>query len=118
MPLRLRVIPSAGLKPGDRRSPTTERLVEFADDVEEIRIGRRADVELSLPFMALSGLHARLRRKRAGDGGRSDAWMIEDLDSKNGTFVNGIRLHQGEQRLMLAGIEVDLAHVRLFFDGP
>ena len=44
--------------------------------------------------------------------------MIEDLDSKNGTFVNGIRLHQGEQRLMLAGIEVDLAHVRLVFDGP
>jgi pSer/pThr/pTyr-binding forkhead associated (FHA) protein len=43
--------------------------------------------------------------------------MIEDLDSKNGTFVNGIRLHQGEQRLMLAGIEVDLAHVRLVFDG-
>jgi pSer/pThr/pTyr-binding forkhead associated (FHA) protein len=117
MPLRLRVIPPAGLKPGDRRSPSTERLVEFADDVEEIRIGRRADVELSLPFLALSGLHARLRRKRAGDGGRSDAWMIEDLDSKNGTFVNGIRLHQGEQRLMLAGIEVDLAHVRLVFDG-
>ena len=43
--------------------------------------------------------------------------MIEDLDSKNGTFVNGIRLHQGEQRLMLAGDEVDLAHVRLVFDG-
>ena len=38
MPLRLRVIPPAGLKPGDRRSPTTERLVEFPDDVEEITL--------------------------------------------------------------------------------
>jgi len=118
MPLRLRIIPPTGAKmTGDRRNPTTERLVEIPDDVDQIRIGRRADADLSLPFAALSGLHARLVRKRGGDG-RGDTWLLEDLDSKNGTFVGGVRLKAGEQRLMMPGAEVELAHVKLAFDGP
>ena len=43
--------------------------------------------------------------------------MLEDLDSKNGTFVGKHRLKPGEQRLMLAGTEIDLAQVRVVFDG-
>ncbi len=119
MPLRLRVIPSNGLEsgPGQGQGPTTERIVEFADDVDEIRIGRRADVDLSLPFAALSGVHARLLRKRTSTGERSTSWFLEDLDSKNGTYVGKNRLRPGEQRLILAGDEVDLAHVRVVFDG-
>jgi pSer/pThr/pTyr-binding forkhead associated (FHA) protein len=117
MPLRLRVIPSNGLEAGDRLGPTTERIVEFADDVDEIRIGRRADVDLSLPFAALSGVHARLLRKRTSTGERSTSWFLEDLDSKNGTYVGKNRLRPGEQRLILTGDEVDLAHVRVVFDG-
>lgn len=87
MPLRVRVIPSAGLDPGDQQGPTTERIVEFADDVDEIRIGRHPDVELSLPFKALSGMHARLVRKKTSTGERGSTWVLEDLDSKNGTFI-------------------------------
>jgi pSer/pThr/pTyr-binding forkhead associated (FHA) protein len=117
MPLRLRVIPSNGLEADDRRGPTTERTVEFADDVDEIRIGRRADVDLSLPFAALSGVHARLLRKRTTTGELSTSWFLEDLESKNGTYVGKNRLRPGEQRLILTGDEVDLAHVRLVFDG-
>ena len=117
MPLRLRVIPSAGLAAGDQPGPTTERIVEFDDDVDEIRIGRRTDIELSLPFKALSGLHARLLRKKTATGERGNTWVIEDLDSKNGTFIGKDRVSPGRQRLMLAGDEVDLAHVRLVFDG-
>jgi pSer/pThr/pTyr-binding forkhead associated (FHA) protein len=117
MPLRLRVLPRADQKAGEAENPTTERIVEFEDGLDEIRIGRRSDLELSLPFKALSGLHARLLRKRTSSGERGTAWLIEDLDSKNGTYVGKNRLRSGEQRLMFAGDKVDLGPVKLLFDG-
>lgn len=117
MPLRLRVIPSAHDTPGEGPGPTTERIVEFPDDASEIRIGRGSDLDLSLPFKSLSSLHARLVRKKAAAGGGHDTWVLEDLESKNGTYVGKHRLKPGEQRLMLAGTEIDLAQVRVVFDG-
>jgi pSer/pThr/pTyr-binding forkhead associated (FHA) protein len=117
MPLRLRVIPKTDHKSGDGQGPTTERIVEFQDGVDEIRIGRRADVELSLPFKALSSLHARIVHKRGGNAGGGNVWLIEDLDSKNGTFVGKTRLKAGEQRLLFAGDTLDLGQVQLMFDG-
>jgi len=125
MPLRLRVIPRTDQKAGAHEAgahepgegPTTERIVEFPDDISEVRIGRRADLELSLPFRALSGLHARLVHKRAGNAGRGNAWLLEDLESKNGTFVGKSRLRAGEQRLLFAGDVLDLGQVQVVFDG-
>jgi len=121
MPLRLRVLPRADRKADEGSDPAkeraSERIVEFEDDLDEIRIGRRADVELSLPFKALSGLHARLLRKRTTSGGRGSSWFIEDLESKNGTYVGKHRLRQGEQRLMFAGDILDLGPVKVMFDG-
>lgn len=101
MPLRLRMLPAPG---------QTERAIEFADGSNEIRIGRRPDVELPLPFPALSGLHARLTR---GSGG----WRIEDLGSTNGTRIDGERLPPGEPRPVGPGAEVVLGEVTLIFDG-
>ena len=116
MPLRLRVIPSAKDAAGEGPGPTTERIVEFPDDISEIRVGRQADLDLSLPFKSLSAVHARFVRNKAATGGNA-TWVLEDLDSKNGTYVGNHRLKPGEQRLMLAGTEIDLAQVRLVFDG-
>ena len=125
MPVRLRVIPSSERVAGGERSPAAERTIEFADDVAEIRIGRRPDLELPLPFKALSALHARLVRKRKsrygnGDGADRpvDTWVIEDLGSKNGTFIDDDRLERGTQRPVTAGTHIALAHVNLVFDGP
>lgn len=115
MPLRLRVIPR--IDPAPAESPATERIVEFPDEVEEVRIGRRSDLELSLPFKALSSVHARLVHKRAGNAGRGNAWLLEDLESKNGTFVGKNRLRPGEQRLLFAGDVLDLGQVKVVFDG-
>jgi pSer/pThr/pTyr-binding forkhead associated (FHA) protein len=117
MPLRLRVIPRAEQKAGEGEPAPTERIVEFEDNVDEIRIGRRLDLELTLPFKALSGLHARLRRQGSSGGERSHTWVIEDLESKNGTFVGKSRIKPGEHRLLFAGDRVDLGPVKVMFDG-
>jgi len=101
MPLRLRMIPAPG---------QTERAIELADGTSEIRIGRRPDVELPLPFPSLSGLHARLTRS-------NDGWQIEDLGSTNGTRVDGVRLPPGEPRPIATGAQIALGEVTLIFDG-
>src|SRR5687768_12696750 len=113
MPLRLRVIPSGRAKGRARKPVPGERAIEFADGVGQIRIGRRADLELSLPFSPLSGVHARL--VRAGD--KQDHWLLEDLGSTNGTFVGGERLKPGVKRALTAGTQIALAQVKLIFDG-
>ena len=68
MPLRLRLLPSpaAPSGTGGGRGPTESRSIELPDDTAEIRIGRRPDLELPLPYPALSALHARLFRTDAG----------------------------------------------------
>jgi pSer/pThr/pTyr-binding forkhead associated (FHA) protein len=50
-------------------------------------IGRHSDVELRLAFPDVSRRHCRLE---FDDG----VWHIHDLDSLNGLFVNGERMHE------------------------
>ena len=117
MPLRLRLLPArtAGASAGlpHVAGPTEERAIELADDtseLREIRIGRRPDLELPLPYPALSGLHARLIRI---DG----RWQIEDLGSTNGTRVDGERLAPRQPRPIQPGAQIKLGQITLVFDG-
>lgn len=57
----------------------------------EYVIGRRSDCQIFVPDMRVSRQHARLWRE--GEG-----WMLEDLGSNNGTYVNGSRV-QGNSPL-------------------
>jgi len=108
----LRVIPPSSRQTGE----PAERAIDFDDGVGQIRIGRRADLELSLPFAPLSGVHARL--VRASDGAdKTDRWLLEDLGSTNGTFVAGERLKPGVKRLVTAGMQIKLAEIDLIFEG-
>ena len=115
MPLRLRLLsarsPGAGAGPAHDAGPTEERAIELADDTNEVRIGRRPDLELPLPYAALSGLHARLVRV---DDGR---WQIEDLGSTNGTRVDGERLAPRQPRPIAPGAQIKLGQITLAFDG-
>lgn len=54
--------------------------------VDDFRIGRSADCALILDDDYVSGDHASLARRPNGD------WVLTDLGSTNGTFVNEVRV--------------------------
>ncbi len=111
MPLRLRLLASAaGLGPV-AVGPTQERAIELPDDTREIRIGRRTDIEVPLPYPSLSGLHARLVRNGAG-------WQLEDLGSTNGTRLDGEPLAPHSPRAVRPGAQIAVGPIALVFDGP
>ena len=60
--------------------PIAGRRFKLADGAYVI--GRRSDCQIFVPDMRVSRQHARLSRE--GDG-----WVLEDLGSNNGTFLNG-----------------------------
>ncbi len=79
-------------------------------DGERLTIGRSAaDIPLQDP--TVSGLHAVVERVTGG-------WIIQDLGSRNGTFVNGLRL-MGPQA-MRSGDDLRLGSSRITFTsgGP
>ena len=52
----------------------------------EYRIGRQRDNEIQLGDLGVSGHHARIYRG-------PDAYVVEDLKSRNGTWLNGVRVY-------------------------
>lgn len=134
-PLSLNVQPSSGLGPGEIQviardslkgvTPTMGLLLPaapgeapprnaflivdgthvFALDAPVVNIGRRPDNQLVIDDSRISRLHAQLRLVR----GR---FVIFDLESTGGTFVNGRRIHQQE---LSAGDVISLAGVPLIF---
>ncbi|MGH3260970.1 MAG: FHA domain-containing protein, partial [Trebonia sp.] len=74
------------------RSPTTGMAtapgrrqpfhVQFPRGGDQFGIGRDATCDLAIPDMTVSRLHARLERT-------DDGWLLSDLESRNGTRVNG-----------------------------
>ncbi len=62
----------------------------FPLEKDEVVIGSAPDSDIAIDSLAVHEKHARLSRS-GGD------WLLEDLDSPGGTFVNGQRI--GEQAL-------------------
>ena len=79
----------------------------IALDATRVTIGRAAtnEVDLSADTKA-SRLHAALERLPAG-------WCIRDLSSRNGTFVNGVRVDR--DRPLHPGDEIQVGNTRLVF---
>jgi hypothetical protein len=68
-------------------------------------VGRNPDSDLQLPVGTVSRRHAEVERVE-------DGWMVRDLHSENGTWVNGERIWE---RRIVDGDEVQFGTVRLLF---
>lgn len=88
----------------------TGRLGSGAEMVSKLvdpipfRVGRRSEATLTIPRATVSGIHAELFTQ-------SDRLYVRDLNSTNGTFINGHRLEQSSQ--LQAGDVLQLADVAL-----
>src|SRR5512146_426033 len=67
--------------------PLNGTTIELA--ATEVCIGREAGTQVCLPSAWVSRRHCALRRQ-------GDSVVIQDLDSRNGTFVNGIPITRQE----------------------
>ena len=78
----------------------------------EYRIGRQRDNELQLGDLGISGHHARIYRG-------PDAYVVEDLKSRNGTWLNGVRVYHSSLKdgdTIRFG-ETELKYAVLFANG-
>lgn len=74
-----------------------------------ICIGRfpQRDKGIPLTHQTISKLHARIREK--------EGFELQDMNSKNGTFINGIRLKSGECRKLSDGDKIDFGEMEFRF---
>ncbi|MEK0373003.1 FHA domain-containing protein FhaB/FipA [Corynebacterium mastitidis] len=105
-----------GAAPAPRKSAPINRItivegplqgshMEIAS-VGEVVLGRSPDCDFVLGDDFASARHARLFR-------RGSDWFVEDLDSRNGTFVAGTRIDQPERVDTGTSIRVGRTTVRL-----
>jgi pSer/pThr/pTyr-binding forkhead associated (FHA) protein len=102
----------AGRKPGQGATADADacRVVDVPLGTGEISIGRKAGSAIELPLAAVSASHARLFR----DG---SSYRVEDLGSANGTLLGSRRLLPRVPVPIAVGETLDVAGVRLRFDG-
>ncbi len=86
--------------------PALEIEVRLPRDCGAVTVGRSRDCDVVVGEETVSRVHAELRH---GDG---DEWTVRDLDSLNGTWLNGARVHEarlaGGDILRLGGLRMEL----------
>ncbi len=105
---------AAPAAPLSREKPTRMTIVDgplkgsYMDisSAEDVVIGRQQDCDFVLGDDYSSSRHARLFR-------RGSEWFIEDLESRNGTFLSGYRIDQPERVRAGADIRMGRTTVRL-----
>ena len=89
-------------RPAPRES--THRLLS-----EEGTIGKkRGETDLVLNDQSISRLHARIIKE-------TDGYYLEDMNSTNGTFKNGLQLQPYERRKLEEGDEITLGKITVIY---
>jgi pSer/pThr/pTyr-binding forkhead associated (FHA) protein len=78
-------------------------LKEYIIDQNEIIIGRDSNSDICIDNIAVSRKHARITKG-------ADDYLVEDMGSINGTFVNG---HWVSKKLLDAGDEISIGKYSL-----
>ncbi|MFN0118661.1 MAG: FHA domain-containing protein [Elusimicrobiota bacterium] len=63
-------------------------IKEIPIDKDEISIGRKPNNDIAIDHPTISGFHGKIKKM-------GDHYIIEDLNSTNGTFLNGQRIKSG-----------------------
>jgi two-component system response regulator AtoC len=92
------VVQVGGAEPGSR-------VVDLVDG-GEVTFGRSRGAIVSVKDDDVSRLHARVRRS-------GDAIEVEDLGSRNGTWVNGERIESQRPRRLAAGDELKMGSIQV-----
>jgi pSer/pThr/pTyr-binding forkhead associated (FHA) protein len=107
----LRAAQSSGSGSGAR--PSLQRIREdgsqekaFPLTRDSCLIGRSPSVEIPLADETVSAVHARVWKK-------GDSWWLEDLDSRNGTFLNQIPVTKGA--VLCSGDRIRVGRILLAF---
>lgn len=78
----------------------------FTLNKETVAIGRQTGNDLVLDRKGVSRYHVTLRPENG-------QVMLEDLESVNGVYVDGVRLASGEKRALRGGEEIQIADIRM-----
>ncbi len=77
-------------------------------DQERSTIGRASDCDIVLPKRQVSRYHAQIERLGFENGSENGGYVLHDLGSKNGTYVNGQEVHDKPHPLK-DGDEIQIA---------
>ena len=90
-------------------------LKEFIVDQKEVVIGRDGGSDIQIDNIAVSRAHARITREDSHITKGPDDYFVEDMNSINGTFVNGQKV---SKKLLNTGDEITIGKyfLRVYFD--
>lgn len=75
---------------------------------KSVVVGRQDKNDIVIKDLCISGIHAHIIVK-------DDEVYLKDMGSKNGTFVNGVSLTEGERLLLKDGDNIRIGQVKFLF---
>ena len=90
------------------------------DSPGRVRLGRAPECELVINDGTLSSVHLLFLRE-TGPGGAQAAgagWTVRDGGSRNGSWLDGVRLAPGQPQALASGARLQAAQVSLTFYTP